>query len=52
MRDTKLTVTLHIGGERIEKLTPEQSVRIAEKLSEVMSTYYTAHPEEFKNLKN
>ena len=52
MRDTKLTVTLHIGNERIEKLTPEQSARIAEKLSEVMSTYYTAHPQEFAQLKN
>lgn len=52
MRDTKLTVTLHIGGERIEKLTAEQVQRMAEKLSQVMSTYYTAHPEQFKNLKN
>ena len=51
MKDTKLTVTLHIGGTQIDKLTPEQSKRIAEKLSEVMSDYYTAHPDEFANLK-
>lgn len=51
MRDTKLTVTLYVGGEKIEKLTPEQSVRIAEKLSEVMSNYYTAHPDEFAKLR-
>lgn len=51
MRDTKLTVTLYVGGEKIEKLTPEQSAHIAEKLSEVMSLYYTAHPDEFAKLK-
>ena len=51
MRDTKLTVTLHIGGKQVDKLTPEQSERMAEKLSEVMSLYYTAHPEEFAKLK-
>ena len=52
MRGGKLTVTLHIGGEQIEKLTPEQCERIAEKLGEVMSTYYTANPDEYRNLKN
>lgn len=51
MRKDKLTVTLHIGGKQIDKLTPEQSERIAEKLSDVMSTYYTAHPEEYLKLK-
>lgn len=51
MRDTKLTVTLHIGGERIEKLTADQCDRIAERLSDAMSIYYTAHPKEFTNLK-
>jgi hypothetical protein len=51
MRDTKLTVTLHIGGKQVDKLTPEQSERMAERLSEAMSIYYTAHPDEFAKLK-
>ena len=51
MRDTKLTVTLHIGGKQVDKLTPEQSKRMADKLSEVMGLYYTAHPDEFAKLK-
>lgn len=51
MRKDKLTVTFHIGGKQIDKLTPEQSERIAEKLSDVMSIYYTAHPEEYLKLK-
>ena len=48
----ELTVTLHIGGKQIDKLTAEQSERIAQRLTEAMETYYTAHPEEFKNLTN
>ena len=51
MKDTKLTVTLHIGGEQVEKLTPEQTERMAQRLSKAMSIYYTTHPEELQQLK-
>ena len=51
MKDTKLTVTLHIGGKQVETLTTEQSERMAQRLSEAMSLYYTAHPTEYANLK-
>ena len=51
MKDTKLTVTLHIGGKQVDRLTPEQSERMAQRLSEAMSIYYTAHPEEFIRIK-
>ena len=51
MKDTKLTVTLHIGGKQVETLTTEQSERMAQRLSEAMSLYYTAHPTEYNNLK-
>lgn len=51
MKEKKLTVTLHIGGKQIDKLTPEQSERMAQRLSEAMSLYYTAHPEEYKRIK-
>ena len=47
----ELTVTLHIGGNQIDKLTAEQSERIAQRLSETMSLYYTAHPTEFTQIK-
>lgn len=46
-----LTVTLHIGGKQVDTLTPEQRDRMAQRLSEAMSLYYTAHPEEYKKLK-
>lgn len=47
----ELTVTLHIGGKQVDKLTAEQSERMAQRLSETMSLYYTAHPEEFSKIK-
>ena len=50
MKNT-LTVTLHIGDKQVDKLTAEQSERMAQRLSETMSLYYTAHPEEFSKLK-
>lgn len=46
-----LTVTFHIGGNQVDKLTAEQSERMAQRLSETMSLYYTAHPEELAKLK-
>ena len=50
MAKKELTFTLHIGGEQVETLTEEQRERIAERLSVAMSTYYTAHPEEYRKL--
>ena len=46
-----LTVTLHIGGKQIEELTEEQCERMAQKLTEAMSIYYTSHSEEYMKLK-
>lgn len=50
MKEKKLTVTLHIGGKQVDKLTSEQKDRIAERLSDVMSLYYTANPEEYRKI--
>ena len=46
-----LTVTLHIGGKQVETLSTEQREKMAQRLSETMSLYYTAHPDEYQNLK-
>lgn len=46
-----LTVTLHIGGKQVERLTEEQAEKMAQKLSDAMSLYYTANPNEFKDIK-
>lgn len=50
-KDKPLTVTLHIGGKQVDTLTEEQREKLAKRLSETMSTYYTAHPDEFKKIK-
>ena len=50
MRKDKITVTLHIGGKQVDKLTAEQCDRMAERLSDTMSTYYTAHPSEYQKI--
>lgn len=47
-----LTVTLHIGGKQIESLTEEQLDRMMQRLSETMSRYYAAHPDEFAKIKD
>ena len=51
MKNTSLTVTLHIGGKQVDRLTSEQGERMAQRLSETMSLYYTSHPDEYQQLK-
>ena len=52
MKEAKLTFTLHIGGKQVDTLTQEQRERMAQRIGEAMSLYYTAHPEEYVKLKN
>jgi hypothetical protein len=51
MKDTKLTVTFHVGGKQVDKLTEEQLEKMAQRVGEAMSIYYTAHPDEYRQLK-
>ena len=46
-----LTVTLHIGGKQVEKLTALQCETMAQRLSETMSRYYTSHADEYQKIK-
>ena len=50
MKKTPITVSLHIGGKQVDKLTPEQSEALAQRLSAAMSLYYTARPEEYRKI--
>lgn len=52
MRGKPLTTTMYVGGKEVESLTEEQIEKMAQKLSETMSVYYTAHPEEFRKIKS
>ena len=51
MKQKPLTVTLFFGGKQVETLTEEQRELIAQRLSNAMSIYYTAHPEEYQKIK-
>ena len=51
MKRKPINVTLYIGGKQIEKLTAEQCEKMSQRLSEAMSLYYTAHPDEYLKLK-
>lgn len=51
MKDKPLTVTLYIGEKRVDSLTEEQAEKMAKRLSDTMSTYYTANRKEFKDIK-
>ena len=46
-----LTVTLHIGGKQVDTLTAEQCEKMAQRLGEVMSRYYTNHLDEYQQIK-
>ena len=50
-KEEKLTCTFFVGGTPVDKLTPEQLDKMAERIGEAMSTYYTAHPEEYARIK-
>ncbi len=49
-KEQTLTCTFFVGGKQVEKLTPDQTERMAQRLTETMSLYYTAHPEEYSQL--
>lgn len=46
----ELTVTLYVGGKQVETLTEEQKEKMAQRLSESMSHYYSANLEEFQRI--
>lgn len=47
-----LTVTLFVGGKQVDSLTAEQSERMAKRLGETMSIYYTSHLSEYEKIAN
>ena len=51
-RNRELTVTFHIGDKQVPygKLPDEYLDKMAERLSSVMSRYYTNHPDQYARL--
>ena len=50
-KNKTLTCTFFVGGMPVKELTPEQLDKMAKRIGEAMSIYYTAHPEEYKKIK-
>ena len=50
-KEKPLTATFFIGGKQVDRLTEEQLDKMAQKVGDTMSIYYTAHPDEFKKMK-
>ena len=50
-KEQKLTCTFYVGGKQVDKLTPEYLDKMAQRLGEAMSIYYSQHPDEYKLLK-
>ena len=51
-KDKKLTCTFFVNGVQVDKLSPEYLDKMAQRLGEVMSLYYTQHIDEYKQLKS
>lgn len=51
-RGKPLTVALYYKGEQVETLPQEARDKISQRLTEVMSAYYTAHPEQYRAVKD
>ena len=47
-----ISCTFFVGGKQVDKLTDEQCERMALKVGEGLSLYYTAHPDEYRQLKS
>lgn len=50
-KEKKLTCTFFVGGKQVDELSPEHLDKMAQRLGETMSIYYSQHPDEYKQLK-
>ena len=51
-KEQKLTCTFFVGDKQVDKLTPEHLEKMAQRLGDAMSIYYTAHSAEYKQIKS
>lgn len=52
MAKKPLTVVLYYKGEQVDTLPQEARDRISERLTAVMSAYFSAHPEQYSAVKD
>lgn len=47
----KLTCTYYIGGRQVDSLTPEYLDKMAQRIGETLSKFYSVHPDEYRKIK-
>ena len=47
----ELTFTFFVGGKQVDKLTPEQSEKLAQRMAKSLSLYYSNHLDEYQKIK-
>ena len=47
MAGKKITCTFFVGGQQVDKLSPEQCERMAKRVGETLSAYYSSHINEY-----
>lgn len=47
----EITFSFYIGDEKVDKIPPEFSDKMAEAVGKALSRYYSAHPEEYVLIK-
>ena len=50
-KNKTLTCTFFVGGMPVKELTPEHLDKMAQRIGETLSRYYSVHPEEYKKIK-
>ena len=51
-KEQKLTCTFFVVDKQVDKLSPEYLDKMAQRLGDAMSIYYTAHSDEYRQIKN
>ena len=50
-KKNQLTVTFFVGGKQVDKLSPEQSEKLAQRMAKSLSLYYSNHLDEYQKIK-
>lgn len=51
-KEQKLTCSFFVGGKQVDKLSSQHLEKMASRLGDVMSIYYSQHIDEYQKLKS
>lgn len=51
MAGKALTCTFFVSGKQVERLTPEHLDKMAQRIGETLSRFYSVHPDEYRKIK-